>query len=131
MIVLVSGSRKGFTYLEFEKYFKENIELNQVSEIVAGGASGVDTFARIFARRNDIKFTEMSADWDKLGDSAGMKRNQDMVNYVLGKSCLKRLGCILIAFRFDYSSGTSHMIRTSDKEKLNKIVIDKNSFDFN
>lgn len=131
MIVLVSGSRKGFTYLEFEENFKDNIELNRVSEIVAGGASGVDTFARIFARRNDIKFTEMFADWDTLGNSAGMIRNQDMVNYVLGKSCLKRMGCILIAYRYDYSAGTTHMIKIADRAEMNKIVIDKNSFDFN
>lgn len=131
MIVLVSGSRKGFTYLEFEKYFKENIELNRVSEIVAGGASGVDTFARIFARRNDIKLTEMFADWDRLGHRAGMVRNQDMVNYVLKKSSPIRVGCVLIAYRYDYSAGTSHMIKIAEKAQMNKIIIDKNSFDFN
>ena len=59
MIVLISGSRKGFTYLEFEENFKRYVNINQVSEIVAGGANGVDKFARIFARRHDIKFTEI------------------------------------------------------------------------
>lgn len=35
------------------------------THIVSGGARGVDTLARSYARSNGIKFTEYVADWDR------------------------------------------------------------------
>lgn len=54
MIVLVSGSREGFTYKEFIKHFEENLDVNKIEEIVAGGARGIDTFAKLYSKGKEL-----------------------------------------------------------------------------
>lgn len=44
------------------------------THIVSGGARGVDTLARFYARSRGIDFTEYVADWDKYGKRAGYMR---------------------------------------------------------
>lgn len=129
MIVLISGSRKGFKYSEFREILSGHIDLDKVSEFVAGGASGIDKMAKVFAVKNNIKFTEMNADWDRLGKGAGMARNLDMLEYIKSKATC-RADMKVIAFRFDMSVGTTHMIRSAKSMNLDLIVVDKNSFDF-
>lgn len=130
MIVLVSGSRKGFKYREFVEHFEDQIDVSKVVEIVAGGAKGIDIMAKCYAVKNNIKFTEMFADWDVLGNKAGVLRNIDMLEYVKGKAVC-RADIKVIAFRHDFSSGTTHMIKTAKAMGLDLIIVDKNSFDFN
>ena len=54
---------------------------SQVSEIVSGGARGIDTCARSFAETNDIKLTEFLPEYDKYGRSAPLKRNIQIIDY--------------------------------------------------
>jgi len=54
----------------------------KATHIVSGGARGVDTLARLYARSNGIEFTEYLADWDKYGKRAGFMRNCVMVGAV-------------------------------------------------
>lgn len=51
------------------------------TEIVSGGADGVDSCAKQFAEENDLPYTEFEADWDEHGKSAGPIRNAQMAEY--------------------------------------------------
>lgn len=52
-----------------------------VTEIVSGGAKGIDTCAREYAQNNNIKLTEFRPDYDKYGRSAPLARNVLIVDY--------------------------------------------------
>lgn len=49
------------------------------THIISGGARGVDTLVRHYARSAGIEFTEYLADWDKYGKRAGFLRNITMI----------------------------------------------------
>jgi len=52
------------------------------TEIVSGGASGIDQCAAQYARLHPyLKFMEFRADWDRHGKSAGPMRNAEMADY--------------------------------------------------
>lgn len=51
------------------------------SEIVSGGAKGVDTYARIFAERHNLPLTEFRPEYDKYGKSSPIIRNKQIVEY--------------------------------------------------
>lgn len=76
-----------------------------VTEIVSGGARGVDASARrlseLFSGRLGVDYTEFAADWDEHGKKAGPIRNQEMVDY----------GDAVVAVWDGQSSGTKDTIR--------------------
>ena len=45
------------------------------TEIISGGAKGVDTCAREYALSHNIKLTECLPDYEKYGRAAPLKRN--------------------------------------------------------
>lgn len=51
------------------------------TEIVSGGARGVDTDAREYARQNGIAFTEFLPDYRQYGRGAPLKRNLQIIEY--------------------------------------------------
>ena len=53
----------------------------ETTEIVSGGAKGVDTSAREYALANSIKLTEFLPEYDKYGRSAPLKRNITIIEY--------------------------------------------------
>ena len=57
----------------------ENYIPSETTEIISGGAQGVDQSARKFALQNHIKLTEFLPEYDKYGRSAPLKRNQLIV----------------------------------------------------
>lgn len=69
MRVAVIGSRDLYV-LNLEKYLPK-----EVTEIVSGGAKGVDTSAREFAISHGIKLTEFLPEYEKYGRNAPLKRN--------------------------------------------------------
>ena len=69
MKVAVIGSR-GLTVNDLGKYLPEN-----TTEIISGGAYGIDTCAREYALANGIKLTEFLPEYDKYGKNAPLKRN--------------------------------------------------------
>ena len=69
MRVAIVGSR-GLSVTNLEKYLP-----NGVTEIVSGGAKGIDTCAREYAVSNGIKLTEFLPEYEKYGRSAPLKRN--------------------------------------------------------
>ena len=53
----------------------------QCTEIVSGGARGVDTCARLYAEEHGLKLTEFYPDYDRYGRAAPLKRNDQIVNH--------------------------------------------------
>ena len=76
MKVAVVGSR-GITVNNLEEYIPKN-----VSEIVSGGAKGVDTSAKEYALKNHIKLTEILPEYEKYGRAAPLKRNLQIISDV-------------------------------------------------
>lgn len=69
MRVAVIGSRS-LRVEHLEKYLPE-----EVTEIVSGGAKGVDASAREYALRNGLKLTEYLPDYSRYGRTAPLRRN--------------------------------------------------------
>ncbi len=75
MKVAVIGSRE-LKVNNLEKYLPE-----EVTEIVSGGARGIDTSAREYALKNNIKLKEFLPEYEKYGRSAPLKRNIQIIDY--------------------------------------------------
>lgn len=69
MKVAVIGSRN-LTVENLEQYLPE-----KTTEIVSGGARGIDTCAREYASGNGLKLTEFLPDYKRYGRGAPLKRN--------------------------------------------------------
>lgn len=52
-----------------------------VTEIVSGGARGIDTCAADYARSNSLKLSEFLPEYDKYGRGAPIVRNKTIVEY--------------------------------------------------
>lgn len=55
--------------------------MDQVTEIVSGGAKGVDTLARQFAESRGLRCTEFLPDYARYGRAATLVRNSQIVEY--------------------------------------------------
>ena len=75
MKIAVIGSR-GIQIPDIEKYLPK-----ECSEIVSGGAIGVDTCAANFARERNIPLTEFLPLYKKYGRAAPIVRNKQIVEY--------------------------------------------------
>ncbi len=76
MKIAVVGSR---TVIPSEAQLSEH--LADATEIVSGGARGVDTCARIYARRHNLKLTEFLPKYELYGRRAPILRNYEIVDY--------------------------------------------------
>lgn len=75
MKVAVIGSRS-LTVSNLEKCLPAG-----VTEIVSGGARGVDTSAREYARAHGLPCTEFLPEYGKYGRTAPLKRNLQIIEY--------------------------------------------------
>jgi len=82
----------------------------KITEVVSGGARGVDNLAESLADLHGMPVKLFPADWNKHGKAAGPIRNKQMAEYA---DCL-------IAIWDGESKGTSNMIQ--EMQKLNKPV---------
>lgn len=79
MKVIIAGSRKIDDYkLVVDTITKSGYD---ITEVVSGCATGVDRLGEQWARANNIPITEMPADWNRYGRSAGPYRNRAMAEY--------------------------------------------------
>lgn len=78
----------------------------KTTEIVSGGAVGVDTSAREYAEKNKVKLTEFFPEYSKFGKAAPIKRNVAIIEYA----------GIVLAFWDGKSRGTNFIINKC-KEK--------------
>ncbi|NBJ89338.1 SLOG family protein [Acutalibacter sp. 1XD8-36] len=94
MKVAVIGSR-GLTVPDLERYLPEG-----TTEIVSGGARGVDQSARAYARAHNIPLTEFLPDYDKYGRGAPLRRNITIIEH----------SDLVLAFWDGQSRGTKFVI---------------------
>ena len=73
MKVAIVGSRN-LTIPDLEKYISK-----ETTEIISGGAKGVDTCARNYALSHGIKITEYLPEYEKYGRAAPLKRNISII----------------------------------------------------
>ena len=81
-----------------------------VTEIVSGGAKGVDTCAAEYARAKELKLTEFLPEYDKYGRAAPIVRNKTIAEYA----------DFVLAFWDGKSKGTAFVI--DNARKLGKEV---------
>jgi len=102
MKTIIAGSRdiSDPTLLE-DVIIKSGIN---ISEVVCGGARGVDNLGREWANNGNVVPVKLfNAQWNTFGKSAGYKRNIQMAEYADA----------LIAIWDGESRGTKHMIDTA------------------
>ena len=99
MKVAVIGSR-GLSVSDLGRYLPEN-----TTEIVSGGAKGVDTSAREYALAHGIKLTEFLPEYTRFGRSAPLKRNITIIEY----------SDIVLAFWYGKSRRTKFVINNCRK----------------
>ena len=108
--VAIIGSRNLQVY-NFGKYLPNN-----VSEIISGGARGIDTCASKYAKEKGIKLTEFLPEYEKFGRAAPLKRNLQIIDYA----------DLILAFWDGKSNGTKFVIDNSKKQnKPIKIFVKK------
>ena len=100
MIVLVCGSRTWQGQVKSLQMMNVLEELNP-DEIIVGGAEGADRLAEVWAKAHSVPVTVITANWRKEGRSAGIKRNNRM---------LDRNPDRVLAFWDGQSKGTKHTI---------------------
>ncbi len=108
MKVAVIGSRDLFVR-DLSKYLPEG-----VTEIVSGGAKGVDTSAKEYANANGIPLMEFLPNYAAFGKNAPLRRNIEIINYA----------DVVLAFWDGKSRGTKFVIDNCKKmDKPVKIFI--------
>ena len=78
-----------------------------VTELVSGGAKGIDTCARVYALSHGLKLTEFLPDYRRYGRAAPLVRNREIVAYADQ----------VLAFWDGKSPGTKYVIDQCKKQK--------------
>lgn len=102
MRVAVIGSR-GLTVPNLGDYLPEG-----TTEIVSGGARGVDTSAAQYARENGLKLTEFLPDYPQFGRRAPLLRNLTIIENA----------DLVLAFWDGTSHGTKYVIDNCKKRGI-------------
>lgn len=102
MKIAVVGSRN-LTINNLGEFLPRNI-----TEIVSGGAIGVDRSARLYANENNIKLKEFLPEYKRYGRSAPLKRNLEIIDYADA----------VIAFWDGKSRGTKFVIDNCKKKNV-------------
>ncbi|HWQ66401.1 MAG TPA: SLOG family protein [Methanospirillum sp.] len=80
--LIISGirtcTRKETVFAEISKFASE---IGGVDEIVAGGSTGVDLYAKMYAESKEIKYKEFTPNWQDDLNAAGMVRDARMAEY--------------------------------------------------
>lgn len=102
MKVAVIGSR-GLQIDDLGDYLPE-----ETTEIISGGARGVDVCAREYALRNGLKLTEYLPEYSRYGRGAPLKRNITIVTNA----------DLVLAFWDGKSRGTKYVIDSCKKRDI-------------
>lgn len=78
----------------------------EVTEIVSGGARGIDTSARLYAKAHAIRLVEFLPDYARYGRAAPLRRNLQIIAYA----------DLVLAFWDGKSRGTKFVIDQCGKQ---------------
>ena len=106
MKVAIIGSR-GLEVNDLKRYLPDDI-----TEVVSGGAVGIDRCARKYAIANKLKLTEFLPEYNKYGKGAPLRRNLQIIDY----------SDYIIAFWDGKSNGTKFVIDNC-KKKNKKVTV--------
>ena len=113
MKTIIAGSRSIIDINQVIFAVHDSGFLPDITEIVSGGAPGIDRLAIDYAKTNHIPCKTMPANWDKYGKRmAGLVRNGEMAQYADA----------LIAIWDGRSRGTYHMIETAQRLNLKVFI---------
>ena len=112
MKTIIAGSRTIVDKIFIKKAIRNSKFI--ITEIVSGGARGVDSIAIEIAKEWSIEYVVFPAQWNIYGKSAGFIRNKQMAEY----------SDALIAIWDGESRGTLNMIETASKFGL-EIFVEK------
>ena len=111
MKIAIIGSRN-LQVIDIEKYLPPDC-----TEIVSGGAKGIDTCAEQYACKHHIPCTVFLPEYEKFGRAAPIKRNKQIVDYA----------DMILAFWDGCSHGTRFVIQYCKKTKKPCRVIQINA----
>lgn len=100
MKVAVIGSRN-LVVRDLHKYLPQ-----ETTEIVSGGAKGIDSCARSFAEKEGIQLVEFLPNYKRFGRGAPLHRNLQIIEYA----------DMVIAFWDGFSKGTDYVIKQCEKQ---------------
>ena len=85
MKIIVCGGRRSRLSDEDRLWLDALHATHGITEVVHGGARGIDSDADEWARERHIPITIFEALWSRDGASAGPKRNRVMLQYLLSR----------------------------------------------
>lgn len=106
MKVAVIGSR-GLQVDHLEDYLPED-----VTEIVSGGARGIDTCAKNYALEHGLELTEFLPEYSRYGRGAPLRRNITIIEYA----------DLVLAFWDGKSRGTKFVIDNCKKRNIPVVI---------
>ena len=118
MKTIIAGSRNFYGYAVLEEMI--NVITWEITEVVSGGAKGVDKMGELWADDHNVPLIRFPAEWDKYGKAAGYIRNKQMAEYADA----------LIAIQLQGSKGTANMITLAREMGLKVIVWEINEYEF-
>lgn len=101
--VLIVGSRSFDDFNLLVAKCDKLLANHQEVTVVSGGARGADALAKRYAHLRNFGYVEFRADWERIGKSAGYRRNEQMHAFI---SQFEHRG--VIAFWDGGSKGTAH-----------------------
>ncbi len=99
MRVAVVGSRS-LTQINLQECLPHD-----TTEIISGGAKGVDQLAKAYAEEHHIKYVEFLPDYVRYGRAAPLKRNDEII----------RQADLVLIFWDGSSHGTAYVIRRCEE----------------
>lgn len=79
----------------------------ETTEIISGGANGIDRCAKVFAEKNQIKITEFLSEYRRYGRGAPLKRNLHIIAHA----------DLVLAFWDGKSRGTADVIEQYKRQQ--------------
>lgn len=117
--ILICGGKTYLGKAVYDSFITQTITSLGVNdcEIVSGGCRGADLAGECYAREHGFNIAQFLPEWQRFGKAAGIKRNADMVNYILESEHRA-----VIAFWNGESRGTGFTIRLAEKKGIKVFI---------
>jgi hypothetical protein len=119
-VVIVTGSRSisGAQEAGLRSFLKANVV---DAKLVLGDAFGVDDAALCWAIDKNVGYRRFEAEWDRYGNAAGPRRNQQMVDHAISGAKAEDVLCL--AFPSITSKGTWDCVKKAAAAGIVTMVV--------